>query len=1803
ILNKLQTENLTLPDLKYWTCSGETLPCDLVTDFYKLFSSTCHTLLNIYGSTEVTADVTYYDTTADLIHKSLTEVQSNTIPNIPIGKPLANCKVFIIDQDHTLVAEGLVGEICVAGIQVANGYLNRPELTEEKFALNPFSKSGEEKMYRTGDLGRWLKNGNIEYLGRLDSQVKIRGNRVEPEEIENVLLNSGLVSQVAIVAKEDTEGNKQLVGYLIPGKTFDKKVINSYLHERLPDYMVPSMWIEVDDFPLLPNGKIDRKAMPEPDKIERLVKFYVSARNETEDKLVKIWQNLLRIDGIGIYDNFFELGGHSLLAMRVVSAIRNQLQVEVSIKDLFLHSTVSSLAESIQSREGNTPVGSIKVNEKKGKIPLSFSQERLWFIDKLNGSVQYHLPTILRLQGNLNTQALEYALQAVINRHEVLRTIFREEDGIACQFLKNPGEWKLYLIDGLHFKQNDKSLKQWIKEFTNKPFDLSNDHMLRAALVQLEEQEYILVVTLHHIASDGWSTSVLVREVVELYSSFEENRENSLSPLPIQYSDYAIWQRDYLQGDTLDKKLQYWKEKLNGVTPLQLPTDFARQAVQGTNGAVTTFSLDQEILHSLHLVSKAQDATLFMTLLAAFNVLLFRYSGQTDICLGIPAANRTQHEVEDLIGFFVNTLALRNVFTEATSFFELLQTVRSTTLQAYEHQDVPFEKVVDEVVKERDISRSPLFQVMFVLQNTPDVQKLKLGEVKLLQETSDRSTAKFELTMAVVETAKGLIGSIEYNTDLYTDATICRMIEHFKTLIVSIVQNPRVAIEALKMLTTAEEEQILVDFNKTEADYPKEKSVIDLFEEQAAKTPQATAIVFEDEQVTYSQLNTRANQLARYLRTKGVKQESLVPICLDRSVEMLVSIVGVLKAGAAYVPIDPEYPEERIEYILNDTSASLFLTNRKDKITTAVDNDIEQIDLERYSSEISRQGSNNLDAIIEPDQLAYIIYTSGSTGRPKGVMIEHRSVVNLIAYQAKKFAIEGDEKILQFSNYSFDASVEQIFIAFFTGSTLVVAGKELVRSPQLLLEYIINNRITHFHCTPTYLKTVTPGEYGSLKRVIAGGEQCSLQLATSWGKKVDFFNEYGPTETTVTIIEHQFSSSSDVSVLPIGKPITNTKIYILGEGKQLQPIGISGEIYIGGVALSRGYLNLPELTAEKFIKDPFSKVEASRLYRTGDMGRWLYNGTIEYLGRIDSQVKIRGYRIELGEIESVLLESGLVDKAVVLVKEDSNGNKRLVGYAVAENRFDKQAITNYLYTRLPEYMVPALWLELESLPLTANGKINTKFLLNLDSGKIAENEYVRPESDVQAALAGIWEHLLGVESIGIHDNFFELGGDSITTIQVVSRANKLGYHLQPKDIFIHQTIAGLTGAIAERTENAITAEQGVLTGASGLLPIQQWYLQNEKKDISHFNQSILLSIEKTVTEQTLDKAVKHLVIHHDALRFKYYRQDGQWQQEYATVEGGLLTEDLGEMEGPLAQLITERAIKYQRTLDIEKAQLIRVVLIRTPQTEEKNRLLIVIHHLAIDGVSWRILLEDFELLLTSLTNNGNPELGNKTSSYRQWYNALEQYGQSKRLISQKNYWQEALKGYRPIKTDTEYTGAVRIKDTARYSVRLNVDETRRLLQEVPVVYHTEINDLLLSALARTLCEWSETDLVVIGHEGHGREDIVEGIDTSRTVGWFTNLYPVFLQAGESQDSDELIKTVKEQLRQIPDKGLGYGVLKYINKEEDLQNTKCWDVVFNYFGQLDNIVRESQWFTGAGERSGAMSSEELTVSEKLAINGM
>ncbi|WP_417894396.1 non-ribosomal peptide synthetase [Bacillus pseudomycoides] len=1340
--------------------------------------------INAYGPTEATVCAT-----AGIY-------EGNSQP--PIGRPLSNVEVYVLDQNQQPVPIGVAGELCIGGVGLARGYLNRPELTETSFIPHPFNGNSNAKLYRTGDSVKYLPDGNLEYIGRIDNQVKIRGFRIELGEIETVLGQHPMIKEVVVLAQEDEHGDKRLVAYVVgEGSVQDWR---EHIKEKLPNYMVPAHVVKMDALPLTINGKFDTKALPKWDSAVQASVEHIGPRNETEKKLVTIWSSVLDINQstIGVHDSFFELGGHSLLATQVVSRLREVFEISLPLHELFQYSTIEGLSRRITTllqENKDYDISPLQPKERGERVPLSYAQQRLWFMNQLEpNSSLYNIPTTWCLKGKWAIEALEKGYNALIHRHEMLRTVFQEINGEPLQVIEDYTTKSLQVIDLRHLPQEEKELQ--MKDLTQreieKPFDLSEGPLIRTQLIIMEEEELVLLCTMHHIISDGWSMGILFDEWFALYQAFAEEKTAQLQPLPLQYADFAQWQRDWLKDEVLSQQLEYWQKELNGELPvLKLPFDSPRPAVQSYKGDTYQVILPVALLERIKAFSRQEGATLFMTLLAGYQGFLSRYTGQKDILVGSPIANRNHKEIEGLIGFFVNTLVYRANLTDDLTFKELVAQVKGKALKAQEYQDVPFEKVVEVLQPERNASHSPIFQTMFTLQ-THSRKLPKILDHSLEPIPSYMAVAKFDLTVVMEETEEGLQVAFEYNTDLFNASTINRMAKHFEPWLSEVMDSPQKSIGSLKLMSKGEEKQLLKEWNDTRVEYPTESIIQELFEQQTARTPEAVALVYKNQRLTYKELNERANQLAHSLLKKGVGPETMVGICMERSVEMIVGLLGILKAGGAYVPLDPTYPEQRLKYILDNANIKLMVTQRN--VKGWIPEGIEIICLDENQEMISQESMANPVVEATPENLAYVIYTSGSTGNPKGVLLEQKGLCNLVHTIIDLMQLNSNSRVIQFASLSFDAAVFEIFTTLVAGGTLCVSSQEDVMPGEPLTKFLQNNKITHATLPPTVLNALDESKFEHLKVVVSAGSACSEELAKRWSNNRIFINAYGPTEATVCATAGIYEGNGQP---PIGRQLSNVEVYVLDQNQQPVPIGVAGELCIGGVGLARGYLNRPELTEASFIPHPFNGDSNAKLYRTGDSVKYLPDGNLEYIGRIDNQVKIRGFRIELGEIETVLGQHPMIKEGVVVAQEDEHGDKRLVAYVVGEGSV--QEWREHVKEQLPNYMVPAHFVKMDALPLTINGKFDTKALAKWDSVVQASVEHIGPRNKTEKKLMTIWSSVLGIDqsTIGVHDNFFELGGHSMKIMETLVKTLSEGWNVTVKDYYELQTIS----KIAEKIDN------------------------------------------------------------------------------------------------------------------------------------------------------------------------------------------------------------------------------------------------------------------------------------------------------------------------------------------------------------------------------------------------------------------
>ncbi|KOX18394.1 non-ribosomal peptide synthetase [Saccharothrix sp. NRRL B-16348] len=1643
--------DVDLPTLRTLVVGGEACPAALVDRW-----APGRRMINAYGPTESTSLASWSDPLAP-----------GGVP--PIGRTIPGTRARVLDDELRPVPVGVTGELYLAGAGLARGYLDRPGLTAQRFVADPFGGPGD-RMYRTGDLVRVRQDGQLAFEGRADQQVKLRGFRIELGEVEAVLTGHDAVAQAAVVVRDG-----RLIAYYVPVGVVDAAGLRAHVERVLPDFMVPAAYVALERLPLNANGKLDRAALPAPEREASAAGGFVAPRTEAERLVADVWADVLGLAEVGVEDNFFTLGGDSISSIRVVSRLRSSF--DVSPRDLFDHPTVAALAARLSGSVpgGSGPDGAV-IPRVDGDAPLSFAQQRLWFLDQFQpGGTEYVTPLAVRLRGELDVPRLERALTALVERHESLRTTFPAVDGLPVTAVR-PADVTLPVVDEMPALE---------------PFDLAEGPLFRPVLVRRGPDDHVLALTMHHIITDGWSGGVLLSDLAALYGGEE------LPPLPVRYGDFAAWQRE----QPLDAQLDHWRDQLAGVPALELPTDRPRPPVQTTAGAQTEFAVPAAVAERLRELARAVDGTLFMALVAACEVLFHRWSGQDDFAIGTVASGRDLPETQDLVGFFVNTVALRARIEPSATFPEFLARTRATVLDAFAHQDVPFERVVDAVQPDRDTSRTPLFQAVVALQNAPQAAGFAgLDAEDVAQPTS---SSNFDVTVEFTESPDGgLHGSVEYNTDLFDAGTVERLVEHLGVLLSGIAADADRPLWALPVLPDAERELVRAWGSTGPAvDGP---GFVELVEAQVARTPDAVALTGAVD-VTYAELNARANRLAHHLIGLGAGPERIVALRLPRSADLLVAELAVLKAGAAFLPVDPEYPAERIAFMLDDARPLVVLDGPVD---------------------VAEQPDTNPRVAVRPEHPAYVIYTSGSTGRPKGVVVSHAGLATFSAAEIAHFEVRPGDRVLEFSSPSFDASVLELCLAWPAGAALVVPPPGPLLGDQLA-EVVTTFGVTHALIPPVALATVPDVPLPTFRTLVVGGDACSADLVRRWAPGRRMVNAYGPTESTV--VTSWSEPLAPGGVPPIGRPIPGTHVHVLDGELQPVPVGVAGELYVSGVGLARGYLDRPGLTASRFLANPFGPPGA-RMYRTGDVVRWNAHGVLEFVGRADEQVKIRGFRIELGEVETALLRHPDVRDAVVVAKADARGHKRLVAYVVGE----VAKLREFLGESLPDYLVPSVFVPVDALPISPNGKVDRARLPEPDFGALVGAGHVAPSGPVEEALAAVWADVLGVPRVGAEDNFFALGGDSILSMQVVARSRQAGYRFATRDLFVHQTVASLAPHVT--VEVASSADRAPVVGDVPLTPIQHWFLTSGRRNPHHFNQSHLVELDPAVDVAALRRALGVLVAHHDALRLRFTSVDGVWRQRNDDVgDVDVLTVVAGAAE------LERVADEVHASFDLATGPLFRAVLFQTDQP----LLLLVAHHLVVDGVSWRILLDDLE------TAYRGDDLGAKTTSYQEWSRRLEAHVLGGALADEVEHWRQS---FPPFPTPSGTPEAV--------TVELSEEDTDALLRGAPAAYRTRINDVLLAALAWALSRWTGSSRVAVDLEGHGREDVLD-VDLSRTVGWFTTVFPVALEVPDGSWRDR-VKAVRRQLRAVPGNGFGYGALRQHGLVPDRGRPA---VSFNYLGQF------------------------------------
>ncbi|MCU9806792.1 amino acid adenylation domain-containing protein [Paraclostridium sp. AKS46] len=1759
--------------------TGEKLPLNLVN---KMFSYENIKIYNFYGPTETT------------VYSLIYEVKKED-NKVLIGKPLKNTKIYILDSNLQPLPVGVPGELFISGAGLAKGYKGKEDLTNKSFISNPF-ESGK-LFYRTGDLAKWNQDGTVEYIDRIDNQVKIRGYRVELEEIEKNIYDTGEFESVVVTAKEDQYENKYLIAYLVVRENakITSADLRTKISSKIPDYMVPSYFIKINEIPYTSNGKIDRKNLPYPSE-NNIWKDneYEAPRTKTEKLVAKIFEKVFGRKNIGINDDFLELGGYSLLAVKIVTRMVKKFRLNFTTLDLFNNPTVKELAELTDSKlsdESKIEISSIEsISRDREVYKLSDSQRGMWITEKITSRDNlYNVSNILKIEEEIDFDILEETVNNITQKHEVFRYRFEEIDGEPQVCLKRKKKFKLQLKDLSEYEHNEalEILNKEIRKDSKCKFDLNKGNLFKFKLYKINSKKYYLSLIIHHIIFDGVSLNVLASEINSTYNLIKNNEIEKQVQLPVQYIDYVEWSNKSAKESEIQVKRDYWKNKLDDIPPLaSFPTDFKYPTSRNYEGATFQASFSKEETGLIKNYCKECGTTLFSALLSAFKVLMYRYTNETDIPVGIPLSGRTVEDTENLIGLFVNTAVIRSQFDDFDNFNNIVNLVKTSILEADKNQGVSLEQIIDDLGIKRSPGYTPLYQVMFAMQSQEEFQTK--GIVKEIDEIGNGVSSQYDITLSITDKDAYLDVLVEYSTELYTKETIEQIMEHYIRLTSLLVKVPEDSIATVQFVdNNSDEVAMTLEIDEFEP-------IINMFEKAVLESPDKIALISNGNTLTYSELNNRVNILANDIKKKCPStKENIVGVLLDRSIEYVISILAILKSGGAYLPLDPTYPKERLDYILKDSDCSLVVSSTDILTDTKTEKEVINID----GVDFTQMDVSNPNYELSDSQLAYVIYTSGTTGKPKGVMVEHGNIFNTISWRKEKYEMDKEDSVLHLLSFAFDASITTLFTSLVSGGSVVIQENEQIKDPEKIVGAIKNHIITHFSCTPILFKYIlanaTPGELESVKIVTLGGEAISQELVDLVNEQysnIKIVNEYGPTENSV-ITTCNFDV--DIDCLNIGHAITNTNTYVLNKAMLEQPYGVEGELYVGGNGVARGYLNREELTKERFVEHPTTN---EKLYKTGDVVKKLRNNSFEFCGRADNQVKIHGFRIELEEIENAAKNITFVEQAVSTVYTDKAENKKLVIYLISKIEIDRSEVRKILNSKLPYYMVPNYIEQVPYIPMTVNGKIDYRSLPEPTVVDSNTDNYVEPMTIMEKKLAEIWKEVLCIDKIGINENFFALGGDSILSMQIVSKAKSNGIRITPKLLLENQTIADLSLVADEEIENDI--EQGLVSGDVILTPIQRWFFEQNIDDVDHFNQSVLLTTPHDININTLNNIFNNLVEHHDVLRMNYKLSESTVKQ-YNNERIDLEIEEVDmscKDKGTINEIIKAKSIEAQQDLSIEDGKLIKVIYFNYGEVN-KGRLLIIIHHLVIDGVSWRILVEDISKAYNYIKLGEQIKFDSKTVSFKQWSEHLSEYADSESLKSEINYWTdnkrssiESIKIDNPLGSNTE-------KDIVSYSFTIDKEQTKRLV-EISSKSKSQVNELLLSAFISSSNTIVNDKNLLIDMEGHGREEIEKEVDISRTVGWFTSMYPVLFNLNEYGRLGTL-RHVKETLRSIPNKGMGYGVLKYLSTDSEiskkLSNQPEAQIGYNFLGTFNSEKKSKGTFEYAEESKGIQICPEISGS--------
>lgn len=1727
-------------------------------------------IVSFYGATETQWALAHQIVTT---HDRAPEV-------VPLGRGFPGVQLLLLNAHDQPAGIGEVAEVCIRSAHISSGYVEADQEGTARFRL--WGGDDGDRIYRTGDLGRYALDGSVRGLGRADRQVSVRGFRVELGEIECRLAQLPGVSQTAVVHLPPDK----LVAFVV---TQDEQPdlasrVRTALRANLPDYMVPSQVLSLPQLPLTPNGKLDRAALLAmvPERGSEHQVSFVAPSTQAERCVARIVEAVLGRGPVGIDDDFFLVGGNSLSAMQVVSRLRLEFGAPLPVRQIFETPSVAGLAKWLEARQaqGGPDQHCIVRQRADMPAPLSFAQQRLWFLQRLQeDSSAYNMLLALRMRGQLDNAALRAAWTDLVARHASLRTVFDVCDGQAWQrVLPAQGGVQIEETSG-----GEADVNAHLQRLLARPFDLAAAPPVRVSLLRLADNDHVLAVSLHHIATDGWSMGVIAADLAALYAERCDGQPARLTPLSCEYPDYAAWQRSRLQGDSLDRLSRFWREHLLGQPPLlPLPTDRPRPVLGSHRGARVPLEIDGERLARVRSFCQAQQITPFMFLMGCYQLLLARYCGTDDVAVGFPIASRERPELESMVGLFANTLVLRTRPYGRLSVRDYLAQVRDLTVQVYDHADMPFDAVVDMVQPQRSLAHSPVFQVMFNLQNMAAGAVALPGlDVQVLPPPQEG--ARFDLTLVLREGETALSGILEYATDLFDEATVARMAQHYLALLDSVMAQPDCPVAYLPLVTPGE----LPCAASSPETSPVQGSVLAAFEAQAERQPEALAVVAPDGQLTYGELNARASQLAHQLAACGISGEERVGLLLPRSRDTVVATLAVLKAGAAFVPLDPTAPSERLRHALGDARIRLVLTTQALRDLLQEESAALCLDALDLGVHPTQGGGRRL----HPRQLAYAIYTSGTTGRPKAALVEHAGWGNLALSQGRAHDIRPGARVLQLVSNAFDVAAGDMAMTLANGATLVIASDAARGDVVQLHELLRREAISHVQIPVALLAHLEAGRLPALRVVVAGGEEMPGHVRQRWAHHVHLSNAYGPTETTVmaTFGQQRADGTTD-----IGRPLDGVRIHVLDSALQRTPIGVYGEIYVGGAGVGRGYLDRAGLSAAMFLPEIDPAPAGARMYRTGDIGRWRDDGRLEIRGRADHQVKLRGYRIELGEIESVLRDHAQVRDAVVVLREDRADVRQLVAYLVAKagGALDCAAVQAHARSRLMGYMVPSAWVVLATLPLTANGKVDRGALPAPTEDSVAPAGG-GPESanPAAAALVAVWSRLLGREAVGLHDNFFELGGDSILSIQAVALAARAGWKITPKQVFECQTIESLAAVAVPAIST--DAEQGEVVGEVPFTPIQRWFLETVDVQPTHWNQGVLLQPSDEIEFEQVALALGGLQQHHDALRLRITRAGQGWCQYLAPADQVTpLREVVLDAATPIdfAEALADRAADMQAGFAFDGSPLFAAVWFRSKDACQR-RLWLFAHHMVVDAVSWRILVEDLQTLLITPRLDALPA---KTSSLRAWALRMHAHAQAEVTLAEAGYWEAVREPFPAVPLDRN--GPNREDCVDKVTVELSQEETALLQRRA--ASGGGINEWLLTALAMAWRAWTGFERLLVALEGHGRDGAFDDIDLSRTVGWFTLSHPLALEL-QSGNAIAALEAVRAQLAAVPRKGLGYGLLRGRDRGVAFESAP---LSFNYLGQFDNVLQAHGSLAPATERTGSLRAGAQTRAHEIDLVG-